>query len=206
VPVRLLPDTYDIPQAYTPAPRAYVDALLITYDTATAATARITTTLDNLATAINAPSSILAAAHQAAAAARPELRLQTSLRSLRDGHLVPPAPGRTEKALRKLGIRDPALLLRSAVIDQAARDLITEATTKTRSRENLGDRAPRPARDLKQGSANPAQIAGQDFPGIPRAPQLTSHSLATTAHTTQAERNRPLLQRHRASPAPQIHP
>ena len=206
VPVRLLPDTYDIPQPYTPAPRAYVDALLTAYDTATAATARITATLDNLATAINAPSSILAAAHQAATAARPGLRLQTSLRSLRDGHLVPPAPGRTEKALRKLGIRDPALLLRSAVIDQAARDLITEAATKTRSRENLGDRAPRPARDLKRRLANPAQIAGQDFPGLPRAPQLTSSGLVTTAHVTQADRNRPLLQRHRGSPAPQIHP
>jgi hypothetical protein len=97
VPVRLLPDTYDIPQPYTPAPRAYVNALLTGYDTATVATARVTATLDNLATAINAPSSILAAAHQAATAARPELRLQTSLRSLRDGQLVPPAPGRTEK-------------------------------------------------------------------------------------------------------------
>jgi hypothetical protein len=162
--------------------------------------------MDNLATAINAPSTILAAVHQAARAARPELRLQMSLRSLRDGHLVPPAPGRTEKALRKLGIRDPALLLRSAVIDQAARDIITEAATKTRSRENLGDRAPRPARDLKRKLANPAQIAGQDFPGLPRAPQLTSPGLVTTAHVTQADRNRPLLQRHRGSPAPQIHP
>ena len=180
-------------------------SLLTAYDTATTAATRITATVNNLATAINAPSSILAAAHQAATAARPGLLLQTSLRSLRDGHLVRPAPGRTEKALRKLGIRDPALLLRSAVIDQAAHDLITEATTKTRSRENLGDRAPRPARDPKRRHANPAQIAGQDFPGPPRAPQLTSPALATTAHVTQAHRNRPLLQRHRGNPAPPIH-
>jgi hypothetical protein len=202
VPTRLLPDTYDIPQPYTPAPAAYLDAILIAYDTATETTGRVTTTLDNLAAAINAPSSILAAARQAARAARPELRLQTSIRS---GHLVQPAPGRTEKALRKLGIRDPALLLRSAVIDQAARDLVAEAATKARSRENLGDRARRPARDPKRGLANPVQIAGQDVPGILRAPQLTSHGLATTAHMTQTDRNRPLLQRHRGSPGPQIH-
>ncbi len=205
VPTRLLPDTYDIPQPYTPAPRAYVDALLIAYDTATKATARITTTLDNLATAINAPSTILAAAHQAARAARPELRLQTSLQSLRDGHLVHPAPGRTEKILRKLGIRDPALLLRSAVIDQAARDLITEATTKAHSRKDLTGRASRPPRDLRRRLANQAQIAGQDVPGIPRAPQLTSRRLAMTTRETEADRNRPLLQRHRDSPASQIH-
>ena len=38
VPTRLLPDTYDIPQPYTPAPCAYLDALLIAYDTATETT------------------------------------------------------------------------------------------------------------------------------------------------------------------------
>jgi hypothetical protein len=205
LPTRLLPDTYDIPQPYTPAPRAYVDAILIAYDTAAGATARITTTLDNLAIAINAPSTILAATHQAARAARPELRLQTSLRSLRDGHLVHPAPGRTEKALRKFGIRDPALLLRSAVIDQAARDLITEAAAKAHSRETVTGRASRSARDLRRKLASPAQIAGQDVTGISQAPRLTSHGLATTIHTTQADRNRPLLQPHRDSPAPQIH-
>ena len=205
VPIRLLADTYDIPQPYTPAPPAYLDALLIAYDTATGATARITATLDNLATAINAPSTSLAAAHQAARAARPELRLQTSLRSLRDGHPVPPAPGRTEKALRKLGIRDPALLLRSAVIDQAARDLITEAAAKAHGRETVTDRASRPARRLERKLSNPARIAGQDVPGIPRAPQLTSHGLAMTVHKTQADRDPPLLQRHRDDPAPQIH-
>jgi len=43
-----------------------------------------------------------------------------------------PVPGRTELALRKLRIRDPALLLRAAVIDQTARNLVAEATTKAR--------------------------------------------------------------------------
>jgi hypothetical protein len=199
VPTRLLPDTYDIPQPYAPAPRMHADALLIAYDTATATTARTTITLGNLATAVNAPSSVLAAARQASTPAQPKLLRQTTLRSLRDADLVHPVPGRTEKALRKLGIRDPALLLRSAIIDQAARDLITEATAKAHSRQNLTGRASRPAPSLQQSSTQPAHIAGQDVPSVP---QLTTRPVADATQKTQANRNRPPL--HPNSPAPQI--
>jgi hypothetical protein len=44
-------------------------------------------------------------------------------------------------ALRKLHIRDPALLLRAAVIDQAGHDLVAEATTKARSRASVTARS-----------------------------------------------------------------
>ena len=40
-------------------------------------------------------------------------------------HVLAPLPSRTEQALRKLRIRDPALLLRAAVIDHAAHDVVT---------------------------------------------------------------------------------
>lgn len=202
VPTRLLPDTYDIPQPYTPAPRAYVKALLIAYDTAIEATACITTRLDHLATAINTPSSILAAVRHAATAAR---CLQTNPRSLRDDHLVPAAPGRTEKALRKLGIRDPALLRRSALIDQAAQDLINEAATKAHNRQNLTGRGSRPARGTLRSSPKPAQIAGQDVPGNAQASQLTAQHLATAAHEPHADHGRPLLQQHPDGPPSHLH-
>jgi hypothetical protein len=138
---------------------------VIAYDTAADATARITTTLDNLATAINAPSNLLAAARRASAETRQQ---RPNQRSVRQPHLATPLPGRTEQALLKLQIRDPALLLRAAVIDQAAQDLLTEATTKAHSRDSITRRSSRPAPALGQGPARTAQIAGQDVPGVPQ--------------------------------------
>jgi hypothetical protein len=173
VPTRMLPDTYDIPQPYAPAPRAYTDALLIAYEAAAGAAAHITTALDDLATAINAPSSLLAAARRASTAAGRHRRGQDRLAVPRQ-HLVTPRPGRTEKALLNLRIRDPALLLRAAVIDQAARDLLTEAATKAHSRDSVTRRASRPAPGPPQSSARTAQIAGQDVPGVSQPSQLTA--------------------------------
>jgi hypothetical protein len=170
VPTRMLPDTYDIPQPYAPAPRAYSDALLIAYDTAADATARTTTAVDDLASAVNAPSNLLAAARRASAEARQQQRCSQGQRSVRQPHLATPVPGRTEQALLKLQIRDPALLLRAAVIDQAARDLLTEATTKAHRRDSITRRASRPAPALRSNSARTAQIAGQDVPGLPQEP------------------------------------
>ena len=80
VPTRLLPDKYDIPHPYTSAPRAHSDALLAAYDTAIEATTRITAALDDLATAVNSPSSLLAAARRASATARQDQRRQQDQR------------------------------------------------------------------------------------------------------------------------------
>ena len=141
---------------------------MIAYDTAADATARITAALDNLATAVNAPSNLLAAARRASAEARQQQRRSQGQRPVRQPHLATPLPGRTEQALLKLQIRDPALLLRAAVIDQVAQDLLTEATTKAHSRDSITRRSSRPAPALGQGPARTAQIAGQDVPGVPQ--------------------------------------
>jgi hypothetical protein len=134
IPTRLLSDKYDIPRPYTPAPPANTNALLAAYDTARQATTRSTAALDDLATAVNAPSSVLAATHRAATTNRYQNSRPHCNRLGREHHPSSPAPGRTEQALHKLHIRDPALLLRAAVVDQTAHDLIAEATTKARSR------------------------------------------------------------------------
>jgi hypothetical protein len=157
IPTRLLSDKYDIPRPYTPAPAAHTEALLAAYNTALRSTTRSTTTLDNLASAVNAPSSVLAATRRAGAT-RP---LPRGRRPGAEHYLHGPAPGRTEQALRKLRTRDPALLLRAAVIDQSARDLVAEATTKARSRASVTARRTPPAQ-LRQG-APPARIASQDM-------------------------------------------
>jgi hypothetical protein len=143
LPTRLLPDSYDIPHPYAPAPPARTQALLAAYDTALDATTRSVTALDDLAAAINAPSRALAATHRAAEITRPQDARALRQQASPGQHPASLVPGRTEAALRKLRIRDPALLLRAAVIDQAAHDLLAEATTKARSRASVNARTRR---------------------------------------------------------------
>jgi hypothetical protein len=156
MPTRLLPDKYDIPHPYTRAPRAHTAAVLAAYDTAIDATARITAVLDDLAIAANMPSSVLAAARRASMATRRDRRRPQDQRPARGPHTVTPVPGRTEQALRKLQIRDPALLLRAAVIDQAAHDLVAEATARAHSRVSVTGRPDsRPAARIRQAPDRP---------------------------------------------------
>ena len=67
IPTRLLPDDYDIPHSYSPAPRSRVTALLDGYRLAVKTCTAATTALDDLALAAGAPSRVLAAAHTAPA-------------------------------------------------------------------------------------------------------------------------------------------
>lgn len=160
MPTRLLSDKYDIPHPYTCAPRAHTEALLAAYHTAIEATTTITAALDDLTRAAGAPSSVLAATRQASAAGCQPQRHRPLPRQIPQPQVITPPPGRTEQALHKLQIRDPALLLRAAVIDQAARELIAEATANTDNR------------DVAAGhSGRPARVAGQDTPRMPRAAQ-----------------------------------
>ena len=173
VPTRLLPENYDIPHPYAPAPRAYVDALLRAYDSAIDATAHTTTALDDIATAVDAPSSVLAAARQASAAARHEQHRQQDQQSASQPHVLAPVPGRTEQALRKLRIRDPALLLRAAVIDQAAHDLVAQARAAAHSRDIVAGPASRPLPAVRRNGDRSARVASQDI-GTARAAQLST--------------------------------
>ena len=160
VPTRLLSDKYDIPHPYTCASRAHTEALLAAYHTAIEATTTITAALDDLTRALNAPSRLLAATRQASAAGCQQQRHRPLPRQIPQPQVITPPPGRTEQALHKLQIRDPALLLRAAIIDQAARELIAEATANTHNRDVAAGHVGRPTR-----------VAGQDTPRMPRAAQ-----------------------------------
>jgi hypothetical protein len=166
VPVRLLSDKYDIPHPYTPAPPAHLSALTTAYNSAVEATTRATAALDDVATAVNTPSSILTLGRRAAAVAQVGRRRGVGHRP--DPHApsvtVTPLPGRTEQTLLKLQIRDPALLLRAAVIDQAARELIAESTTRERSRHGVSDRTLHPEVDTRPPGRLPTRVARQDVP------------------------------------------
>lgn len=175
VPTRVLPENYDIPHPYAPAPGSHSGALLAAYNTAIDATTSSSEALDDLAAGVNAPSSLLAAARHASAATRQEPPRRHGQQPAAQPPVVTPVPGRTEQALRKLRIRDPALLLRAAVIDQAASDLVTEAAVKARSRNSITGPASRLPPGTRQAAGLPTRVASQD---TPRAGQPVKHPSA----------------------------
>ena len=190
VPVRLLSDKYDIPHPYTRAPPQHTDALLAAYDTAAQTATRVTTALDDLAVTLDAPSSLLAAARRVSAA-RSELRPQRAHRPAPRPSRISSAPGSTEHALRKLQIRDPAMLLRAAVIDQAADDLISEATAKANSRSTGAIAVPRGRRTppgARQAPSPAARIAHLDTPPTPHVTPRTPSGAAVCSHDRKPTR------------------
>ena len=141
IATRLLPAGCDIPRPYAPAPSSRVTALLDGYRLAVRTCTAATAALDDLAVAARSPSRVLAAAHnlppvaqpgQAALPAQLPAEADQQLEYVSRGQLpaAPAQPGRMEEAVRDLQLSEPALLLRAAAIDEAARDLLAEATAK----------------------------------------------------------------------------
>ena len=83
IPTRLLPAGDDIPYPYAPAPGQHVDTLLATYDNVITSTTSAARILDDLAAAIDAPSSLLTAIRAAGRQPAPHL-------AHRDGNTAPP--------------------------------------------------------------------------------------------------------------------
>ncbi|MBO0877283.1 MAG: hypothetical protein J2P19_28220 [Pseudonocardia sp.] len=61
LPTRLMPDDYDVPRRYTPAPLSTTNGILATYGTAVEASTRVANALDTLASTLDAPSELLSA-------------------------------------------------------------------------------------------------------------------------------------------------
>jgi len=129
VPTRSLPDTFDVPHPFAPAPRDRIGALLATYHDARTASAQATATVGHIAADVRAPSRILTTARAAVRAG-----------SGPDGHPTPaPAlpnvqtspvhepPGPVERILQDLGVTSTEVLHHAAVIDQAGEQLILDA-------------------------------------------------------------------------------
>ncbi len=143
LPTRLLPEHYDIPCLYAPAPSALAAKLLGCYDTAATATRRAALALDKLAITTGSPSRTLALS-------RPSADRQVTLRRPADHNgkltqaqpaplpgVLQPQAGQVEDVLRSLHITEPGVLLRAAAIDEAARDVLTHATAGSRNRDSI---------------------------------------------------------------------
>jgi hypothetical protein len=168
MPTRLLPDHYDIPQPYTRVSPQLTGELHAAYDTVTTASLAATETLDQLAVILDAPSSILAAARISLSPARsPRRRLahNSAPQQPRSAPLArdpQPQAGQTELILRSLQITEPAMLLRAAAIDDAARDLLANATASSRQRNTIAQPMP----------PGPEQVSA----GPQEQPPRTSHT------------------------------
>jgi hypothetical protein len=199
LPTRLLPEHYDIPCAYAPAPSALAAELLGSYDTAATATRRAAVALDKLAITTGSASSTLAiarlSADSAVTACQPagDDRRQTQAQTAPLPGILQPRAGQVEDILRSLDITEPGMLLRAAAIDEAARDVLANATVSSRNRDSINqppqrkprtpDRAPRTAaKDVLHAGADARRHA------IP----ASSDSSLTAGRTAQgAPRNSP---------------
>jgi len=125
VPTRSLPEEFDIPHRFAPAPAARTQPLLTAYHDARTASAQATASTAVVAETVRSPSRILTTARTAVAS-------NTSTTSLRpDAPLAPAAsrpgpalPGPVERILRDLGETSIAMLQQATAIDQAAEQLI----------------------------------------------------------------------------------
>ena len=171
LPTRLLPEHYDIPCPYAPAPSAIAAELAGCYDTAATAVRRAAVALDNLAIATGSPSSTLAVARLSA-----DSPVTARQRADDDGRhtRAQPAPlpgvpqpraGQVEDVLRSLEITEPGMLLRAAAIDEAARDVLAHATMSSRNRDSINlplQRKPRTPTRAPTTAAKDLLHAGAD--------------------------------------------
>jgi hypothetical protein len=167
VPTRSLPEEYDVPRPFAPAPVTRCEVLHEAYGVAMDATIMAARALDELALTAGAPSKVLALARAAAPAQAHQRGSQN-----RPNDDIPPVripawesrtstgrAGPVEQAVRDRGISDPVILLRAAAIDNAARHLITRA-------ENAAS-TPSPSdtpESQRHAVGTPAQLAAQSFP------------------------------------------
>jgi hypothetical protein len=170
VPTWSLPEDYDVPRPFAPAPATRCQVLHEAYGAALGATITAARALDELALTAGTPSRFLALAR---AAAQAQVRQHDSQDQPDDG-ISPvrlPAgmpwesrtstgrPGAVELAIRGCGVSDPITLLRAAAIDNAASRLITQAENAT----GVPDISDTP-KSQQHTVGNAAQLAAQSFP------------------------------------------
>src|ERR1700735_2692041 len=112
VPTRSLPDHFDIPHPFAPAPRDRVDALLNAYHHARTASAPATAAVDTIAAEIGAPSHIRTLARAATKRDSEIMPLGQRKPAEPEAHDVQARPGPVEGLLHDLGVADPGMLRR----------------------------------------------------------------------------------------------
>lgn len=144
VAVRSLPDSYDIPHPFTVAPEPLATALIERCQKTAHASTRSAESVGKIAVQAGSPSRTLAIAMEAARD-RPETAMSAAPTvGNRDGvacglHQAGPVEAR----LRAVGITNARMLWRADAVDQAARQVIGDATAELAQRRQATSAAPR---------------------------------------------------------------
>lgn len=130
VPTRSLSHKFDIPHPYTRAPDDRVAGILSAYDCARTASTDLRATVDPIATAVGAPSHLLAEARAAVNASRDAEKAIAGqqLAGARPSLETTAAPGPIERMLKDLGVNEQSLLQRGCRIDRATERVMLEAS------------------------------------------------------------------------------
>lgn len=163
VPVRSLPERYDIARIYAHAPPERVTPLLAAYHQVPAASERATAAIDTIAITIRAPSQALAAARAAQAAAGQQPAWHDAAPAA-PPHPALHQPGPVERILRDLDVTSPADLRRAAAIDKEADELILRAAHR--------NPYPQPGWDLATSAGTAELIHHAIATGDPQAAAL----------------------------------
>jgi hypothetical protein len=166
---RSLPENFDIPHRFAPAPAPRVEPLLTAYDTARTASDHATAHVARVASTVRAPSQILTLAQAAGDAGRGRLpagQMQHTPEPPAPRRPSRDLPGPVERVLRDLDITSSAALQRASAIDRAAEQLILQSA-------RAAGPAPGPAshRDLSTSAATA---------------ELINHILASSDHRITA--------------------
>jgi hypothetical protein len=127
---RSLPERFDIPHRFAPAPGDRTEPLLTAYDTARTASDHATAHVGRVASTVRAPSQILTLAQGAGEAGwgrRPPGDKQRTPEPPAPRRPSRHLPGPVERVLRDLDVTSPAALQHASAIDQVAEQLILES-------------------------------------------------------------------------------
>src|SRR5262249_33662587 len=126
-----LPDRFDIPHPFAPAPRNRVNVLLDAYLDAGTASAQATAAVAAIAADVRAPSHALTLA-RIATRGDSELLANSEREWVQsEPHPSEGFPGPVERVLQDLGVTSPAMLARASAIDQLGEQLILGAADAT---------------------------------------------------------------------------
>jgi hypothetical protein len=129
VPTRSLPDRFDIPHPFAPAPGDRIDAILGAYHDAGTASAQATAAVASVAADVLAASHVLTIARAATRGDSGPLADvdRGSAQPRPEPRHTPGLPGPVERILEDLGVTSSAMLARASAIDQLAEQLILGA-------------------------------------------------------------------------------
>jgi hypothetical protein len=154
VATRFLPEKYDIPDPFTPAPASYQTSLLMCCEDTRGAARKLAEAIAEIAIETRAPSRTIAAAHEAVRRLGEHEPGRVPRTGAREVSATPAEPaGAIESALRASGVTSPRALWRAAALDRAGRQLISDVVPRRARRDARGAQSAGPATQaVRQGT------------------------------------------------------